>query len=53
LAQIDAYLLAKDVNSARSRLQTLERDATKAGFPLLASKARTRKSKLDSPDVKK
>ncbi len=53
LAQIDACLSAKDLNSARSRLETLQRDATRAGFQLIASKASARKSTLDSSDVKR
>jgi eukaryotic-like serine/threonine-protein kinase len=53
LAQADACLAAKDVNSARSRLEALRKDAAKAGFQLIASKARIRTSKLDSPDEKR
>jgi serine/threonine protein kinase/tetratricopeptide (TPR) repeat protein len=53
LAQVDACRLANEMNSARSRLEALRKDATKAGFQLIASKARTRKSTLDSSDPKK
>jgi serine/threonine protein kinase/tetratricopeptide (TPR) repeat protein len=47
LVQVEACVFAKDVNGARSRLETLQRDATKAGFQLIASKASARKSTLD------
>jgi serine/threonine protein kinase/tetratricopeptide (TPR) repeat protein len=53
LAQVEGCVFAKDVNSARSRLETLQRDATKAGFQLIASKASVRKSTLDPSVARK
>jgi eukaryotic-like serine/threonine-protein kinase len=53
LAQADACLAAKDVSSARSRLEALQKDATRAGFKTIAGKAMTRKSTLDSSGLKK